>query len=171
MKKISIGLNVVLLLVIVYLLVEHTRIREAAIAGRPDKAEAITDESVVPPWQPYLDDSVYTVPDFPLVDMPVRYHQGEVVLVISNNWGGPPEETQYLFTDDRQILDEIQNRFYVLTFPPDRGTTPDSMVYVYQDGVLIKEIPFAGESDIDRHYSFAHLSKAEVEDRIGQKLP
>jgi len=183
MKNISIGLNIVLLLMIAFLLTGNVGSREAATADRSeivpvptneilqsDEPEITTNKEVIPSWQSYLDDSVYTVPDFPLVDMPIRYNQGEVILIISDNWGAP-EETEYLLIDDRQILDDIQNQFYVLTFPPDRGTTPDSMVYVYQDGVLIKEIPFVGGSDIDEHYDLVWVSKGEIEERIGQKLP
>lgn len=116
-----------------------------------------------------IEQQPYAVSDYPLLDMPLRYNQWEVILVVVNNVMNP-NEVEYLYTDDKKILEDMQTVFNVTSFPVDRGTTPDSMVYIYQDGILIKKIPFWGTYH-DNQFNLISLNQQELEKKLKQKLP
>lgn len=60
-------------------------------------------------------------------------------------------------------LTNLVSVFNVITFPADHGTTPDSMVYIYEDNVLIKEIPFFDTYSNDEQFNLSNLNNQKVE--------
>jgi len=38
---------------------------------------------------------------------------------------------EYLFSNNKRTLENMQTKFHVIIFPIDRGTTPDSKVFIY----------------------------------------
>lgn len=115
-------------------------------------------------------EEAYPVIDYPLVDIPIRYNESEVQLIIANNVM-QSDEAEYLYTNDKKTLEEMQTVFHVITFPADRGTTPDSMVYVYEDNILIKEIPFFDTYSHEDQFALSHLNKTEAEEILRQEVP
>lgn len=83
----------------------------------------------------------------------------------------PFDKAEYLYTNNKKTLEDMQTVFNVITFPADRGTTPDSMVYIYEDNVLIKEIPFFDTYSNDEQFNLSNLNKQEVEKILKQELP
>lgn len=118
----------------------------------------------------YSGKDVYGVVDYPLLDIPIRYSNSDIVIIIANNVMYS-DKTEYFFTDDKIILESMQSTFHVISFPVAQGTTPDSMVYIYQDNTLIREIPFFGIYTNEEKFSLNFLSKVDVETRIKQELP
>lgn len=149
MKKISIVLNVILLLVVT-LLIGHIR----------DNKTAAIPQSI--------DEDVYGTVDYPLLEIPIRYNDSEIVLIVANNVM-QSDKTEYFYTNNKQILENMQMEFNVISFPIDRGTTPDSFVYVYQDGILLKEIPFFGEFTDDQ-FNLEVKTKNEIEHMLKQEM-
>jgi len=115
-------------------------------------------------------ESEMSVIDYPLIDIPIRYNESAITLIIANNILLRGEE-EYYVTNDKAILEELQSALNVATFPAGRGTTPDSCVYVYQDNILIKEVPFLDVYTNDDTFDLIQLSKEEVEQLIEQSLP
>jgi len=116
------------------------------------------------------EEDVYGIIDYPLLDIPIRYNNSDIVMVIVNNVMYP-DKAEYLFTDDKTTLENMQTTFKVISFPAARGTTPDSMVYIYQDHNLIREIPFFGIYTNDEKFRLESLNKDDIETIIKQELP
>lgn len=115
-------------------------------------------------------EEVYGVIDYPLLDIPIRYNDSNIVMIVVNNVM-QSDKSEYFFTDDKQILESMQLTFNVISFPVGRGTTPDSMVYIYRDNILIREIPFLGKYINAEKFDMESLSKLDIETRIMQELP
>jgi len=115
-----------------------------------------------------IEEETYAVIDYPLIDIPIRYNESEVAIVIANNM---MRSDEYLFSNNKRTLENMQTKFHVITFPIDRGTTPDSKVFIYEDNILIKAIPFCGEYSNDEKFDLDSLPKEDIEEKIGQKLP
>lgn len=162
MKKISIMLNVILLVVLVSFIISGNASKSVVLADNADK--------VVQGETDYSDEDVYGKVDYPLLDIPIRYNNSDIVIIIANNVMHP-DKAEYLFTDSKTTLESMQSTFNVISFPVARGTTPDSMVYIYQDNVLIREIPVFGIYTNEEKFSLDSLSKVDVEAKIKQELP
>lgn len=151
MKKISFAVNIILLVIVLFLI----------IYDRPASMIPFDNEQK---------ESAYGIKDYPLVDFPIRYNESEVILIIANNVM-QFDKAEYLYTNNKKTLEDMQTVFNVITFPADRGTTPDSMVYIYEDNVLIKEIPFFDTYSNDEQFNLSNLNKQEVEKILKQELP
>lgn len=150
MKKISVILNVILLILLAVIIVRK-------------------NDSELPNFSNDNKDSAYGVNYYPLLNMPIRYNESDIVLIIVNNVM-QSDKSEYFFTNDKETLENMQTVFKVISFPVDRGTTPDSMVYIYQDNILIKEIPFFGIYNNEENFNLDSLSKLEIEAKIDQEL-
>ena len=108
--------------------------------------------------------------DYPLIE--INFSPGNEWLVI---------DREALFTE-KEIFRIIQNSQYlqlnseslqVITFPVGRGTTPNGIIYVYKDGILIKEVPYIEayfESDVLKN-AFQQVTKEKVQEIIKSELP
>ena len=109
MKGISIVLNVILLVILVFFLLCSNGSRISHSFSN-------------------LEEETYAVIDYPLIDIPIRYNESEVAIVIANNM---MRSDEYLFSNNKRTLENMQTKFHVIIFPIDRGTTPDSKVFIY----------------------------------------
>ncbi|MDR2578871.1 MAG: hypothetical protein LBC70_08735 [Chitinispirillales bacterium] len=87
-----------------------------------------------------------------------------------------------LFTDDERF-EIIQGRgaflhfdtehLKVITFPRGRGTTPNGVIYVFRNGILIRDVPY-WEIYITSTFltnEFRQVTRVEIEEIINSKLP
>ena len=103
----------------------------------------------------YPDDVIGRI-DYPLIE--IYFNRNDVNLVILY---------ENIFTSNKQVkilldsdaMENIKGNFHVLTFPAGRGTTPDSIIYVYKNGELIKYVEFFNAVDYD--VSMFELSSLE----------
>lgn len=110
-----------------------------------------------------------SVTDYPLIDIPIRYSDSNIFLIICNDIL-ISDQSEYFLADDKNILEKMQCNFNVTTFPKGHGTTPDSCVYVYQDNILIREIPFVGVYNNDE-YNLTKYTKKDLELYLNLELP
>lgn len=163
MKRASVIANIILLVIVFFLMIQNK------------------EKNIQKPMQEYTQeyisscaieqkDDVYAAIDYPLLELSIKYNESNVMLIIVNNVMHP-KESEYLCTYDKKILYDMQTKFNVISFPIDRGTTPDSVVYIYQDEILIKMIPFIGIYSNEQGFNLHYFNKNEVEVMLKQELP
>ena len=115
-------------------------------------------------------DSVFGKIDYPLIDIAFDSQSKWVVI---NRSGLFTEQEMIAAAQDAQKLRQCSEGLRVLTFPVGRGTTPNGVIYVYKDGVLVKEVPYleAVFEDNTLKDAFKQMEKKQAEQLIGTQLP
>jgi hypothetical protein len=108
--------------------------------------------------------------DYPLIE--VAFGNGSEWLVIDL-----PiilyEQANIKTSQNSALLDFYKDKLRVLTFPVGRGTTPNGIICIYKNGMLIKYVPYLeiyfDSNELEN--SFQSLPKDEVEALIIDELP
>ena len=77
--------------------------------------------------------------DYPLIDISFDEKSEWLVIVRTDLF---TQHEKYSVSQNSKNLNMNKERLKILTFPVGRGITPVGVVYVYQNGNLVKEVPF-----------------------------
>ena len=111
--------------------------------------------------------------DYPLIEF--GFARGHEWIVINRpEWERYGDDEMLQVISDGQGLQFASNTLSVWAFPNGRGTTPDGVIYVYKDGVLVKEVPYIDEvcfEDEMLKEMFEPKTRQAVEAMIQSELP
>jgi hypothetical protein len=108
--------------------------------------------------------------DYPLIEIGF-INECEWLLIDRANLFTSQEK--YSIIQQNKELQFGKEWLWVLTFPSARGITPKGVVYIYKDGILIKEVPYYEvycESESLKN-AFQEVTKAKIEEMINKELP
>lgn len=108
--------------------------------------------------------------DYPLIDISFDEKSEWLVIVRTDLF---TQHEKYNVSQNNENLNMNKEGLKILTFPVGRGTTPVGVVYVYQNGKLVKEVPFTEiffESKILKD-TFKNMSKEYIDKLIDGTLP
>ena len=72
--------------------------------------------------------------------------------------------------EEARALNHSKGALKVVTFPTGLGTTPEGVIYVYKNEVLIKEVPYL-KIEFGNKELFRQVPIKEAEKLIGESLP
>ena len=114
--------------------------------------------------------SIASLIDYPLADC---YFDNSAQWVVINRTNLFSEKENIAIITRAQDIEHIKESLVLTTFPVGRGTTPEGYLYVYKNGVLVKDVPYLSctisDPVLQRAFRPATMQEAEV--LIGAKLP
>ena len=108
--------------------------------------------------------------DYPLIDI-IFENKSEWLVIIRTELF--TEHEQYYIAHNTENLDMNKEGLMISTFPVGRGTTPNGVVYVYQNKELFKEVPFIEISfeNVILKRAFKNIAKEDIDKLIGGLPP